>query len=657
MYLGKADVNTYDKGAGREVLISDGQGSYGFSTVIGANTRKAHGLLVVRPEGQSLHQVLASKVEETLFAHGKKYQLSTNRYKDLIYPDGFRYLQEYQASPIPSMLLVVHSILIRKSLFMPQGKGCTIVKYELLASPERVRMELRPLFAHRLNTELPQEGERPLFEAREVASGLRVEGRDLVSHVHATRGEWNLKPLWFDHLLYEQEDNASDVALEDLWSPGQLQVELEEGDSIYLVLSKDLAPLTDKESVDLEKETLHRLQSIAADVPLQPRSSLLQDLIHASYHLVDEGSKGTPAVYSGYPSVQNRARETFVALPGLLLSTGRERMALDLLRHWVGLANQHEGVVPSYIDPCGIASFEGADSGLWLLYAAQKTFEFMENPDGAADLWKGLIPVLDRYAQGIPSLDLECHENALLYLTHPHPGRHWMDGTTQGEPVVRRQGYLVEFGALWYNALRFGEQLGEFFGDGEKAACYGALADRCRESFLKVFWKGEQGALVDWSDPQNDQEDLSIRPNQILAVSLPSSPLDPVMGRSVVETCWNELYTTYGLRTLDPRHEKFKGRQEGRPDQRLKARFRGMAWPWLLGHFVSAYLRFNPNRRDIGWTFLRPFNAHMRHGCLGGVAEFFDGIMPYKPHGDVLSAASLGEILRVLQEDLLKPSV
>ena len=657
MYLGKADVNTYDKGAGREFLISDGQGSYGFSTVIGANTRKAHGLLVVRPEGQSLHQVLASKVEETLFAHGKKYQLSTNRYKDLIYPDGFRYLQEYQASPIPSMLFVVHSILVRKSLFMPQGRNCTVVKYELLASPERVRLELRPLFAHRLSTELPVEGERGTFSSQETGSGLRVEGRGMTSHVLATRGEWVSKPLWFDHLLYENEENVTGAALEDLWSPGQLQVEMEEGETVYLVLSRDPVALSEKDGATWEKETLHRLQRIASEIPIQPRSSAVRDLVHASYHLVDEGSKGNPAIYTGYPSVQTRARETFLALPGLMLSTGREGTALELLRHWVGLAEDHEGVVPSAIDPCGAPSFVGADAGLWLLYAAQKTYEAMENPDGASDLWKGLEGILDRYAQGIPSLDLECHENGLLYLTHPHPGRHWMDGTTEGEPVVRRQGYLVEFGALWYNALRFGEQIMELLGNPEKAATYGRLADRCREGFVQIFWKPEPGSLKDWADPRSGMEDDAVRPNQILAVSLDSSPLDPERGRSVVETCWNELYTTYGLRTLDPRHEKFKGRQEGRLDQRLKARFRGMAWPWLLGHFVSAYLRFNPNRTDIGWVFLRPFNAHMRHGCLGGVAEFFDGIMPYKPHGDVLSAASLGEILRVLQEDLLKPSV
>lgn len=153
-------------------------------------------------------------------------------------------------------------------------------------------------------------------------------------------------------------------------------------------------------------------------------------------------------------------------------------------------------------------------------------------------------------------------------------------------------------------------------------------------------------------DPTTGESDDAIRPNAILAVSLPYPVLDEAKGRQVFATCWNELYTTYGLRTLDPHHDKFKGRAEGRPDQKKKARLRGMAWPWLLGKFVTAYIRYNPEAIEMGWSLIRPFSSHLRRGCLGGVAEYFDGTMPYRPNGDVLSAVSLGELLRVMYEDL-----
>ncbi|MDR1377355.1 MAG: amylo-alpha-1,6-glucosidase, partial [Synergistaceae bacterium] len=158
--------------------------------------------------------------------------------------------------------------------------------------------------------------------------------------------------------------------------------------------------------------------------------------------------------------------------------------------------------------------------------------------------------------------------------------------------------------------------------------------------------------LYDWVDPSDGRRDELIRPNAIFAVSLPCAVLPDEMGRSVFATCWNQLYTTYGLRTLDPHNEKFKGRAEGRPDQKKKARLRGMAWPWLLGQFITAYMRFNPDDADMGWRFVRPFTSHLRRGCLGGVAEYFDGVMPYMPNGDVLSAVSIGELLRVMHEDL-----
>ena len=159
----------------------------------------------------------------------------------------------------------------------------------------------------------------------------------------------------------------------------------------------------------------------------------------------------------------------------------------------------------------------------------------------------------------------------------------------------------------------------------------------------------EVTSTIGWRGRNRDE---SVRCNQILAVSLPASVMDPERGRSIIETCWNELYTTFGLRTLDPHHEKYKGRCEGRIDQREKARFMGMAWPWLLGQFITAYLRYNPDRKDIGWCFLRPFLSHLRKGCLGGVAEIFDGSMPYKPHGDALYSPSVAELLRVIGEDM-----
>ncbi len=650
MYLGKADVNTYEKGAGREYLVSNGRGSYCFSTVAGSNTRREHGLLVVRPQDCAQHRVLVSKVEETLFTRGKKYQLSTNRYKDVIFPDGFRYIQEFHSNPLPSILFVVHSLLMRKTVYMPEGKDACIVKYELLASPDRIQLEVRPLFAHRLYTEVRSKSAEDSFHADFASNGILVNGRQMSSFLSFPKGEWHPKAYWHDHLLYEN-DEISAPSTEDLWSPGSLSIEMAEGETAYVVFSSEpFHPSVDQIEA-FEKDAIANQQSRFGKIEPAGQSSAVRDLTRTALHLFASGKDRGTTLFSGYPSLCERARDTFIALPGLTLSLGRYRDAEEVLNRWLDLARLNDAVMPSEIDTStGHALLKGADAGLWFLYALEKLTEKTGSLEFAEKNWEILVEMVSRYETGIRALDLHCEED-LLVLEKPDPERHWMEGTVNGSPVVVRCGKLVEFNALWYNALRAMERFAEGLGLPEDAEKYGKQADRTRESFVRTFWNPEGGFLYDSVD--GEKKDDVIRPNQILAVSLPSSPLPPEIGRSVVEVCWNELVTTYGLRTLDPHHDKYKGRFEGRSDQKAKARYRGMAWPWLLGQFVTAYMRYNPKRSDIAWCFIRPFTAHLRQGCLGGIAEVFDGSMPYLPHGDVLSAASMGEILRVMEEDLL----
>jgi predicted glycogen debranching enzyme len=657
MYLGKADINTYDKGAGREFLITNGRGSYGFSTVIGTNARREHGLLAARPSRDShsdeTPRILLSKVEETLFAGGKKYQLSTNRYKDLIFPDGFRYLQEFQATPFPSSLFVVHGILLRKTLFMPsEGPATVVVKYELLAAPERVRLELRPLIAHRPAGELRPEGEDRPFECAETPEGdLRILGRGLESRLRILSGEWQHKPLWFENLVYEKDERPG-LSLDRLWSPGLASVELEEGDVVYAIASEGPIRLDPAACERLEREEIDRIRRLSSQAQVPQGQGAIRDMLTSAAHLIDAE---TPAILSGYPSARERARDAFIALPGLVVATGRGTLAAPILRRWVEAAEGCGHVVPDGFDAEKKPVCSGADTGLWLFYALGKVAELTGSDELVREFRDPLARIAERYRSGIPALDLSVEEGGLLHLDTNLPERHWMNGRAEGKPIVSRQGCLVELNALWYNALRLLESASEIVGALEDAKAWGNEADRVRNRFVDCFWNAQGGYLFDWVDPKTGARDEAIRPNQILAVSLPFSPLPPELGRSVVEVCWNELYSTYGLRSLDPHHDKFKGRYEGREDQKLKARLRGMAWPWLLGQFITAYLRYNPKRRDIAWLFLRPFNSHFRHGCLGGVAELFDGTMPYGPHGDVLSAMSLGELLRVLHEDLLEP--
>jgi predicted glycogen debranching enzyme len=656
LYLGKADVNTYDKGAEREFLVSNGAGSYGSSTVIGANTRSGHGLLVVRSKESETHTVLISKLEETLHAGNRKYQLSTNRYKDLIYPDGFRYLQEYQGNPYPDILFVIHSVFLRKSLFMPLNGTCTVVRYELLASPKPVTLEIRPLFAHRANDVTCPDHSDAGFEAINSGNTINVSGRGAVSHVSFTgkpnQGLWSEKPMWFENLVYEKNAESETPSVDSLWSPGYVTVKMEPGDVIWEALSEEPISYAPEELDSLLKDTVERQKLFVEGLPISAKHSHAQDLARSSCHLVSENVDSFPAVISGFPSAQLRARDTFIALPGLALATGRIGLARGILSAWLERSRACNGIMPASIGG-GVSVTGDIDSGLWYLYALQK-YTAHAGLDFARENFAELADILDKYTQGLPELGAVMDGGTkLIKYFNTTKTNNWMSGDADGEPLVERKGYLVEVNALWYDVLRFMEETARAFEEGRLAEKYSNLALEVKKSFADIFWNEPADYLYDWVDPTDGRRDELIRPNAIFSVSLPYAVLPDEMGRSVFATCWNQLYTTYGLRTLDPHNEKFKGRAEGRPDQKKKARLRGMAWPWLLGQFITAYMRFNPGSADMGWRFVRPFTSHLRRGCLGGIAEYFDGVMPYMPNGDVLSAVSIGELLRVMHEDLV----
>jgi predicted glycogen debranching enzyme len=483
-----------------------------------------------------------------------------------------------------------------------------------------------------------------------------VRGGGFVSHVSFTANgdggaKWYDKLLWYENVVYERDEHLEGLSVDHLWSPGFGSLSMKKGDVAYIVLSEEPVSYSTGEIEALEMETAERMGEFVRSVSIDSHYSSIQDMIHSSSHLVADHKVTPPAIFSGFPSVEQRARDTFISLPGLTLATDRLRTARGILDNWLELAGQADGLMPSSIDHDGKPKFGDIDAGLWFLYAVDKYSSRVRDSYAVANFEK-LKAVLGQYENGPDDLGAVMdRDTKLLRYFNTAQTRHWMSGDADGETLVERRGYLVELNALWYNALSFMKKVSESAGDSAAAARYEVLASECRDSFEKTFWNKDKKYLFDWVDPSGGSDD-AIRPNAILAVSLPYPVLSEEKSRQVFVTSWNELYTTYGLRTLDPRHEKFKGRAEGRPDQRKKARLRGMAWPWLLGQFITSYMRLNPDAYEIGWSFVRPFTSHLRRGCLGGVSEYFDGMMPYMPNGDALSAMSLGELLRVIHDDL-----
>ncbi|HQL02735.1 MAG TPA: glycogen debranching enzyme N-terminal domain-containing protein, partial [Synergistales bacterium] len=366
MYLGKADVNTYEKGSSREFLTTNGWGGYGFSTVIGANTRREHGLLVAKKSGEeAFPAVLISKVDETVISKGKKYHLSTNRYTDVIYPDGYRYLQEYQAEPLPGMLFVIHSVFLRKTVFMPRGLPLTVIKYELLTAPESVKLEIRPLAAHRGADRLFPEKDGSDFESFFTEKSVTICGRGHQSHFSFNQGEWYSKPLWFENLLYEHDD-CEKPGTDSLWSPGFLSIDMNEGETVYVLLGAENVHYDHDSVATMENKARLLFQENLTGSPLVRKTPMVKELLHSASHCLSQLDGKRPAIFSGYPSVRETARETFISLPGLLLVTGKTDFAERVLKVWLERAIMNDHVMPSEVNPhTGSLVTRACDAGLW----------------------------------------------------------------------------------------------------------------------------------------------------------------------------------------------------------------------------------------------------------------------------------------------------
>jgi predicted glycogen debranching enzyme len=345
-------------------------------------------------------------------------------------------------------------------------------------------------------------------------------------------------------------------------------------------------------------------------------------------------------VIAGYPWFGDWGRDTMISLPGLTLVTGRFDIARSILTTFARYLDR--GMLPNRLPEAGRApEYNTVDAALWYVEAV-RAYDHARGDDRTL---RELFPVLEeifswyakgtRYRIGIDSAD------GLLAAGEPGVQLTWMDAKVGDWVVTPRTGKPVEVNALWYNATRamagFARRLGR------SPRPYEALADRAHSGFAR-FWNTSTGYCYDVVDgPQG--HDASLRPNQLLAVSLPESPLTNEQQRAVVDVCARRLLTSHGLRSLDPNHPDYVGRYVGDVKRRDAAYHQGTVWGWLLGPFVLAHLRVH---RDpaVAASFLEPMAQHLAAGGVGSLSEIFDGDPPFAPRGCIAQAWTVAEVLR-----------
>ncbi|HEV2765982.1 MAG TPA: amylo-alpha-1,6-glucosidase, partial [Pyrinomonadaceae bacterium] len=614
-----------------------------------------HGLLVAATRPPVGRTVLLSKLEETLVVGGTRIELSANQYPGVVHPRGYRFLSRFRLDPFPVFTYRVAGLELEKSVLMLHGENTVCVRYVLRragAGQSResdVRLEIRPLVAFRDYHDTTRENGALDSSVRTEEGLLTVapyEGLPALHFAHEG-GEADAAGYWYRNFDYAEEQARGFDAAEDLFSPFALKFDLGRRDEVFIIASTERRDAS-------RAGALLRAEVERREAVLRTASSgdeTVRALVAAAdQYVVARGEKKT--VIAGYHWFGDWGRDTMIALPGLALVTGRFDVARSILAEFARHVSR--GMLPNRFTEGGEEpEYNTVDATLWYFEAVRALCAYAGQVGFVrANLYGTLKEIIEWHERGT-RYGIRVGMDGLLTAGEEGAQLTWMDAKVGDRVITPRRGKPVEIQALWYNALRVMEELAREFGLREDEFRYGAMASYARRSFNEQFWNEEAGCLYDVVN--GAERDASLRPNQIFAVSLRHSMLSAERARQVVGAVERELLTPYGLRSLAPSDTRYAARYAGGPAERDAVYHQGTVWAWLIGPFVTAYLRVNgrtPEAVERARCLLAPLVGHLGESCLGHVSEVFDGDAPHAPRGCAAQAWSAAELLRALVEDV-----
>ena len=652
----------------KEWLETNGIGGYASSTIIGANTRRYHGLLIAATQPPVGRRVLLSKLEETLFIGDTPYEIACNQYPDVLHPQGYRFLQTFKLDPFPTWRYEIEGVVLEKSLWMGHGENTTVLTYTVREGAESVRLYLRPLVAGRDRHSLHYENPGINTQVTSVDSNtiwISPYGPFSRLYLQCASGEFKSDAgYWYKNFEYPLETARGFDDHEDLYSPGYFSCALNLGESVAVIASTQ-APNDEWEAGrSLEINRRARIQSLvsaethhsvtprtAGDSAVGESDEFLESLFLAADGFLIQRNEGRYSIIAGYHWFTDWGRDAMIALPGLTLVTGRYEIAKGILQEFA--QHSDRGMLPNrFPDSDDEPEYNTVDATLWFFYAVAKYLEYTGDLEFIREaLWETLVEIVHWHIEGT-RYNIKMDADGLIAAGTEGVQLTWMDAKIGDWVVTPRHGKPVEINALWYNALKVMETLAGSFGDADRSAEYAKLAGRAKARFNEIFWNAETGCLYDCIS--GNERDASVRPNQLFAISLPHSVLVEKRHRQVLDVVARELLTPVGLRSLAPNDEKYIGHCKGSPYQRDSAYHQGTVWAWLIGPFVTAYVKVNgktSQARGEAKQYLTAFRAHLKEAGVGSISEIFDGDAPHAPRGCIAQAWSVAEVLRAYMEE------
>ena len=646
-----SEFNPTSKTLAAEWLETDGLGGFASGTVGGWRTRRYHAVLLTSPHPPTDRKVYVNGFEATVVVGDESFMISTQRYvPDVTYPRGYEFLQSFSDVPWPTWVYrLPNGLVIEYELFVPRGYSGVVLKWQMKSTGENCHVThaeliVRPLFSCRDYHALQHEDSTYRFEATIQDGRVRWQPNESAATVTAlTNAVYSHSPVWYRQFFYAEEAERGLDAAEDLASPGAFRFQLHAAPAL-LVLTDD-GPWSIRQSSD---EFVEQLVDRLAEAELIRRNGYESRLHRSATDYLVMRSAGR-TIIAGYPWFTDWGRDTFIALRGLCLATGKIDEAGRILTDWSQLVS--DGMLPNrFPDQSDVPEYNSVDASLWFIIAVHDYLNasmIAASPRFDADrktLQIAVTKILVGYAEGT-RVGIRADRDGLLCAGEQGVQLTWMDAKCGDWVVTPRIGKPVEVQALWLNALWIGSRINS---DWE------SLFLRARTSFYDKFWNLERRCLFDVVDVNHEPglNDDSVRPNQIFAVGgLPLNLLTWVKSQQVVQIVETQLLTPMGLRTLEPQDSRYCGTYSGDTRQRDTAYHQGSVWPWLKGPFVEAWLRVRGNtaaNRQLAQTcFVQPLLDHLQTAGLGHVSEIADGDWPHRPGGCPFQAWSVGELLRM----------
>lgn len=623
-----------EKSLSKEMIRTNRAGAYNSTTLIDCNTRKYHGQLVVPlPEIDNTNHVLLSTFDETVIQHGAEFNLGIHKFEGNNYsPNGHKYIRQFDCEVISRTIYRVGGVILSKERILVSFEPRVLIKYTLLEAHSPTTIRFKPFLAFRSVNELTHQNDIADTSFEDNQNGISMCLYEKYPHLHmqfSKKVVYIHKPDWYKNIEYYKEQERGYEFKEDLLVPGYFEMPIKQGESI--IFSAGISEISPRKLKSLWDEELtkrnHRVDMF----------SCLKNSAQQFYKR--EGDK--TYLLAGYPWYGARARDQFVALPGCTL-------AIDRIDYFDAIMETAISELQRFMDGertgFKLQAIDDPDVLLWFLWSVQQYAIYTSIQDAGnrfEELAMSIISFIRK--QNHPNLFL--HNNGLLYVNGTEKPATWMNSVENGLPITPRTGYVVEINALWYNALKFTSQLTREKGNEHAADLLDYQAEMAHESFVNTFWNGTY--LYDYVD--GNYKDLEVRPNMILAVGLPFSPLNKQQQKSVIDITTKELLTPKGLRSLSPKSGSYRPNYVGGQLERDRNYHNGPVWPHTFGAFTMAYLRvYNQSGKSFLERMLIGFEAEMTELCVGSLPELFDGNPPFKGHGGMSFAMSVAEVLRVL---------